>query len=171
MWFDRRLLLNAAVYYIDWKDIQVQGRSETGGVPITVNGGTAASKGIELTTRWSITDYLELAANVTFNDSKLTEDSAHLVDGEAAFDGDRLAGTPKQQGTLLLAYTRPLDSGYTFTADYSIAGGQRRVHEGRPAQQRRGTAGLGRARPRVRPGARSLVGAAVRGQPVRQVCR
>jgi outer membrane receptor protein involved in Fe transport len=43
-----------------------------------------------------------------------------LVDGADAFSGDRLAGTPESQGTLLLAYTRPLASGYTLKADYSL---------------------------------------------------
>ena len=121
MWLDGRLIVNAAAYYIDWQDIQVLGTSATGGVPITVNGSAAESKGIELTTRWSITDHLELAANVTFNDAKLSEDAPGLVDGVDAFDGDRLAGTPEQQGTLLLAYTRPLDNGLTVTADYSLS--------------------------------------------------
>ena len=121
MWLDGRLIVNAAAYYIDWQDIQVLGTSATGGVPITVNGSAAESKGIELTTRWSITDHLELAANVTFNDAKLSEDAPGLVDGVDAFDGDRLAGTPEQQGTLLLAYTRPLDNGLTVTADYTLS--------------------------------------------------
>jgi len=121
VWLDGRLLLNAAVYYIDWKDIQIQGQSDTGGVTITVNGGKAESQGIELTTRWSITDHFELAANYTFNDAQLAEDAPGLVDGEDAFDGDRLAGSPEQQGTVLLAYTRPLDNGLTVMADYSLS--------------------------------------------------
>jgi outer membrane receptor protein involved in Fe transport len=120
VWMDGRLLLNAALYYIDWNDIQILGTSNTGGLPITVNGGKAESKGVELTTRWSITDNLELAANYTFNDAQLAEDAPGLVDGVDAFDGDRLAGSPEQQGTLLLAYTRPLDNGLTLMADYSL---------------------------------------------------
>ena len=120
MWLDGRLIVNAAMYFIDWQDIQVAGRSVTGGVPITVNGSEAESKGIELTTRWAMTDHLELAANVTFNDAKLSADAPGLVEGVDAFEGDRLAGTPEQQGTLLLAYTRPLDNGLTLTADYSL---------------------------------------------------
>ena len=120
LWMDGRLLLNAAVYFIDWNDIQILGTSDTGGLPITVNGGKAESKGIELTTRWSITDNFELAANYTFNDAQLSEDAPGLVDGVDAFDGDRLAGAPEQQGTLLLAYTRPLDNGLTVMADYSL---------------------------------------------------
>ena len=122
LWLDGRLLLNAAVYYIDWNDIQVRRDQRRRRVPITVNGGTAETKGVELTTRWSITDSLELAASMSFNEPQLTSDAPGLVDGADAFDGDRLAGTPEQQGTLLLDYTRPLDNGWTLEADYSLDG-------------------------------------------------
>ena len=171
MWLDGRLIVNAAAYYIDWQDIQVLGTSATGGVPITVNGSAAESKGIELTTRWSITDHLELAANVTFNDAKLSEDAPGLVDGVDAFDGDRLAGTPEQQGTLLLAYTRPLDNGLTVTADYTLSAvsdvytkvGLRDNGEALPGWAVHGLSfGLTDGRWSAR---------ALRGQPVRQVRR
>ncbi|HEX7375292.1 MAG TPA: TonB-dependent receptor, partial [Steroidobacteraceae bacterium] len=119
-WLDHRLLVNAAVYYIDWKDIQVLSTSATGGVPITVNGSSARSQGVELTTRWNVTDYLELSANLSYNDAQMSDFARGLVDGADAFKGDRLAGTPQEQGTLLLAYTRPLDDGLTLTADYSL---------------------------------------------------
>jgi outer membrane receptor protein involved in Fe transport len=120
LWLDGRLLLNAAVYQIDWEDIQVLGTSDVGAVPIIENGGTAETRGLELTTRWSITDSLQLAASFALNDAQLTSDADGLVDGVDASDGDRLAGTPEQQGTLLLDYARPLDNGWTFNANYSL---------------------------------------------------
>ena len=113
--------MNAALYLIDWEDIQVLGTSDTGSVPITVNGSSAETRGIELTARWSITDSLELAANMSFNDAQLTAFAPGLVDGEDAFDGDRLSGSPEQQGTLLLAYTRPLANDLRFEADYTFS--------------------------------------------------
>ena len=132
--------MNAAVYQIDWNDIQVTGTSDVGEVPITVNGGTAETRGIELSTQWAITDSLQLVASIAFNDAQLTSDAPGLVDGEDAFDGDRLSGSPEQQGTLLLDYTRPLDNGWTLNANYSLICGQRRVYEGGVAQQRRSLA-------------------------------
>ncbi|HET7204718.1 MAG TPA: TonB-dependent receptor [Steroidobacteraceae bacterium] len=120
LWLDGRLLVNAAVYYIDWNDIQVLGTSDVGEVPITVNGGSAETRGVELSSRWSITDGLEVAVNMSFNDAQLTSDAPGLVDGADAFDGDRLAGTPEEQGTLLLDYARPLDNGWTLNANYSL---------------------------------------------------
>ena len=108
------------MYQIDWNDIQVAGTSDVGEVPITVNGGTAETRGIELSTQWAITDSLQLMASIALNDAQLTRDAPGLVDGEDAFDGDRLSGSPEQQGTLLLDYTRPLDNGWTLNANYSF---------------------------------------------------
>ena len=120
LWFDGRLLLNASLYQIDWEDIQLRSRSLIGAVPITVNGDTAESRGIELTSRWRVTDSLEIAASVAFNDAQLTADDEDLVEGLPAFDGDRLAGSPEEQGTLLVDYTRPLANGWTLGANYSV---------------------------------------------------
>jgi outer membrane receptor protein involved in Fe transport len=120
LWLEGRLLLNAAVYVIDWKDIQVLGTSDVGEVPITVNGGTAETRGLELTSRWRVTENLQLAASLTFNRAELTSDAKGLVDGEDAFDGDRLAGSPEQQGTFLVDYTHPLPNGWTLNADYTF---------------------------------------------------
>ena len=120
-WLDGRLLANLAVYFVDWQDIQVQAASENGGLGITRNGEAAESTGFEFNARWQLTDELQLAAVYSYNQAEMTEFSPGLVDGQAdAFDGDRLAGSPEQQGTLLLAYARPLDNGYTIGADYSL---------------------------------------------------
>ena len=47
-WLDRRLTLNGALYYIDWKDPQLATLTENGALPIVTNGDGARSKGIEL---------------------------------------------------------------------------------------------------------------------------
>nr|QQZ51921.1 TonB-dependent receptor [Phenylobacterium glaciei] len=44
-WFDKRLTLNAALYYIQWKSPQVDSATANGLQPITINGGDAESKG------------------------------------------------------------------------------------------------------------------------------
>ena len=107
-------------------------------VPIIVNGGTAETRGIELTARWSITDSLEFATNMSFNDAQLTAYRRPLVDGEAAFDGDRLSGSPEQQGTMLLSYSRPLAQRLDGAGGLFFTRGQRRLYESRAAQLRRG---------------------------------
>lgn len=44
--------VSAAVYFIDWVNLQVSTTTVNGGLPITGNGSTAESKGLELQTRW-----------------------------------------------------------------------------------------------------------------------
>jgi outer membrane receptor protein involved in Fe transport len=118
LWLDGRWLVNAALYFIDWKYIQLLGVSDIGAVPITVNGDTAESMGLELSSRLSVTDNLELAVNLTLNDAQLTEDE--VIGGVDARDGDRLPGSPEQQGTFLAIYTLPLANGWDLKADYSF---------------------------------------------------
>lgn len=119
LWLDGRWLVNAAVYQVDWKDIQVFGTSEVGEVPILKNGGKARTRGVELVSRLRVTGRLQLAASLTVLDAKLTSDAPGLVDGADASSGDRLAGSPEKHGTFLADYSRPLANGWTFDADYS----------------------------------------------------
>ncbi|MGK4277482.1 TonB-dependent receptor domain-containing protein, partial [Escherichia coli] len=44
---DRRLSIDAAAFYIDWKKIQLQVRAPSG-LPYTDNAGSAMSKGVEI---------------------------------------------------------------------------------------------------------------------------
>lgn len=120
LWFGGRLLVNAAVYQVDWKDIQVYGTSDVGEVPILRNGGKARTRGAEFVSRVRLTDHLQLATNLTLLDAQLTTDAPGLVDGADAFSGDRLAGSPERQGTFLADYSRPLANGWTFAAGYSF---------------------------------------------------
>ena len=46
-WLDGRLAFNAAVFYIDWEDVQLGSSTDVGAVGITVNGKGASSRGVE----------------------------------------------------------------------------------------------------------------------------
>jgi outer membrane receptor protein involved in Fe transport len=119
-WLDGALLVNASLYFIDWEDIQVTGTTVNGGLPITVNGSSAESKGLELATQWQLTNTLQVSASYSFNDAKLASFAPALVDGADGFDGDRLAGAPEQQGSLLVNYARPLENDWIFEANYGL---------------------------------------------------
>ncbi|HEY8522051.1 MAG TPA: TonB-dependent receptor [Gammaproteobacteria bacterium] len=114
------LSLDAAVYTIDWDDIQTVARAENGNVPITINGRDARSRGLELALRGRLAQHWSFSAGYAYNDAKLTEDAPGLVDRQDAFAGDRLAGTPEHQGSFYVAYTRPLASGWTLDAAYGF---------------------------------------------------
>lgn len=119
-WMDGRLVLNGALYFIKWKDIQVDGTTVNGNLPITVNGGEAETRGVELSAMARLTDGLRVSASYSYNDAKLTEDAPGIVGGQDAFDGDRLPGSPKQQANIALNYYSPLANGMAWGLDYSV---------------------------------------------------
>lgn len=112
---------NAALYYIDWKDIQTSKQTEVGGRWITVNGAGARTQGIELATAFRTQGPWSLRASYAYADAELTKHSPNLIarniDG---FRGDRLAGTPKHQGSLFVTYYASLSNGLVLDIDYGL---------------------------------------------------
>ncbi|MBD9480924.1 TonB-dependent receptor [Pseudoxanthomonas sp. PXM02] len=119
-WLDGRLVVNGALYYIDWEDIQVAGTTVNGNLPITVNGGTAESRGVELSVAARLLEGLRANFSYSYNQAELTQDAIGIVGGQDALDGDRLPGSPEQQANLSLNYYRPLANGWAWSMDYSV---------------------------------------------------
>jgi outer membrane receptor protein involved in Fe transport len=104
--FDHRLQLDTAVFYIDWKDIQVTATTPQG-FNYAANGGTASSKGIELTTSYLLTDGLHVGGTLAFTDARLTQDAPEL----SGKDGDQLPLSPRWSGSLTADYRRSMGGG------------------------------------------------------------
>lgn len=117
-WLDGRLTVNGALYQIDWEDIQIAGTTVNGNLPITVNGGTADSRGVELGVAAKLTEGLRVDFGYTYNRAELTEDAVGIVGGADAFDGDRLPGSPEQQAFVAVNYQYLLANGLSWTIDY-----------------------------------------------------
>ena len=101
-----RVVLNGAVFYIDWDDIQTNFvRSD--GFTYTVNAGAARSQGVEAELRALVSDGLELFLTASFVDSTLTEDQLPPGDGVS---GDRIPGVPEVTYSAGLNYTRSMFS-------------------------------------------------------------
>ncbi len=93
--FGRRLSLDVAAYYQDWKDIQLFTVIDNFG--LNANGGKAVSKGIEGTVTFRPMRGLRLSANGAYVVAKLTSDTPGFVGG---LKGDRLPYTPKISASL-----------------------------------------------------------------------
>ena len=110
--FERRFTGSLAVYHIDWSGIQLDGLTENGAIGITVNGGKAVSKGVELTFQLRPIEGLTMMGNYAYNDAHLTEGVPGLIKfrgGEVdAEPGDRLPGSTKNSGALGATYTLPV---------------------------------------------------------------
>jgi iron complex outermembrane receptor protein len=111
-WLDNAVILNGSLFYMDWQDLQ-QDATAANGQQITVNGGDAESKGLELEMRASLSDYWSLGLGYAYTNAELSDDSF----GQ---DGDRLPGTPEHQGNLQLAFDFPMNADMNINATYGM---------------------------------------------------
>ena len=117
-WLDRRLTLNGALYYIDWRRVQQQIVLQCG-FNITANFGSATSQGGELEASYQATRQLNLHLAASYTDARLNND----VPGTAAKQGDTLLDVPRWTAGTAAEYTLPLTGGrdgygrvdYTYT--------------------------------------------------------
>jgi len=124
-WYDNRLVLNGALYYIDWSDIQLA--LPLGTAFGTINAGQARIIGAELELQARPAAGLDLALAAGYNDGELTEDTPGAPAGpNPGFKGDRLPGVPRLNFAASAQYTFPLSSGgldgfgrvdYSYTGD------------------------------------------------------
>ena len=84
--WDRRALVEAAVFRIDWEDIRLNLVTPSG-ISYGLNGGTARSQGVELSGSVAATDGLRLSGALTYTDAELT----------GSIPGQAPAGTPLPQ--------------------------------------------------------------------------
>jgi len=120
--FGDDLILNGAVYYIEWDDIRLGTVTENGFLQIGTNGKSAESSGVELSATWFITPDWYLQSAYAYVDAQLSDYSPGIVDGEDGYSGDRLPGTPEHQGFLSTNYTLPLSDGSDIEFTYSVTG-------------------------------------------------
>ncbi|MEP4888916.1 MAG: TonB-dependent receptor [Aliiglaciecola sp.] len=73
---DGDLRINAAMYYIDWNELQVSQAAVNGGfltTSIIGNLGSATSKGVELDVTYALTDAITVNAGLALNNAKYDE--------------------------------------------------------------------------------------------------
>jgi iron complex outermembrane recepter protein len=90
--FDHRLRFDAAVYYIDWKDFQLNVQPLNGAVGFTTNAGAAKSDGVELAVEAHPLQGLTLGVQGSYNNAVLTRDLPPEAAAAGAYglSGDRL---------------------------------------------------------------------------------
>jgi len=117
--FDRRLTANVAVYHIDWTDIQLLSQTLNGKASITGNAGAAVSQGVELTLVGRVADRFTLSGNYSYNDAHLTRDALDAINGDTAFDGDRLPASPKNSARLTADYVLPVNADRSIDMNFT----------------------------------------------------
>jgi iron complex outermembrane recepter protein len=102
-----RVQLNAALYYIDWHDFQIEEFSPTLSVAFLSNLGQAHSAGVEVELRAQPTDNLTLTASGTLQESE-TDTSFQGSSGGVVEEGARLPFTSKYKFAFAADYVFPL---------------------------------------------------------------
>jgi outer membrane receptor protein involved in Fe transport len=116
--FDRRLAIQASVFYIDWTDIQTQVVLPSCSQAFTANRGKAVSRGFDLQVASIVTEGLKLSANVGYTDAYYP-DAAYGAPTNGALPllnaaGDKLANVLPWTASVHAEYSRdisPLWSG------------------------------------------------------------
>lgn len=132
-WFDGRLLLNTAAYYIEWDSPQVDSATVNGLAPITKNGEGAVSTGIEVNFSADITDNWNIRGAYANTRSELSATAFALIGtfdplltgpSEVIFlngeDGDRLPGYAPHTASLFTSYTLPMSNGLEWEFSYGV---------------------------------------------------
>lgn len=117
---DGRLSANAAIYFIDWTDLQVDTVTDLGNLPIVGNGSSAESKGFEFQGRYLINENWEIALTYAYTNAELTEDAPGLVGPFDALEGARLPGHAEHQGSLNVTYSTFFDNGLELAVNYGL---------------------------------------------------
>jgi outer membrane receptor protein involved in Fe transport len=104
--------LNTSVFLIKWNKMQVTDYTSTG-LAYPGNGGTATSKGAEVTSFVTLSPTLRLGLGVTYTDAYLTENIPSL----GGLVGDQLPQSPRWSATISADYQTH------FTDRVNFAGG------------------------------------------------
>lgn len=89
-WLDGRVILNGAVYYVEWDDIQTPINLPCGYIP-TFNAAKVKGQGLDMETQVVFTDNLTAKINVAYISSELVGDAPAL----SGLDGDKVPFAPE----------------------------------------------------------------------------
>jgi iron complex outermembrane recepter protein len=107
---DRRLVVDASVYRIDWTGLPFTVRPGGGTCTYTANAGEAISQGLDLQASVFAFDGFRIDVGMGYTRAELTKD----VPEQGFEDGDRLPGSPKWNGNLSAQYDFAFASYPTF---------------------------------------------------------
>ena len=110
-----RFRYGAALFVVDWEDVQINTSTPIWGFFAAVNGGKASSKGIEFELDGRITERLGVNFGYTYVDAKLDEDALSPTGFVLGSAGNRLPGTPEHTVMAGLAYTAPAGASLSWT--------------------------------------------------------
>jgi len=126
-WLNGALIVNAAIFQIDWKDIQTTARTADGLFGYITNAGAARIRGFEADVTVRPVQGLTLTMAAGHSDAVLTQDQSNSslqLTGSSGRKGDRLPNVPNWSASASAAYRWPLigDLDGLIRADYAYTG-------------------------------------------------
>ena len=113
---ENRLTYSAAIYQINWDDVQIE-TFNAAGFRGVVNGGEAETQGIELEATAALGENFTATVGLSFVDAEITE-SVVIADrsiaglpNDVVNAGDPLPYVPDTQASIALNYNLPLSNG------------------------------------------------------------
>ncbi|MDO8296583.1 MAG: TonB-dependent receptor [Caulobacter sp.] len=107
---------DAAVFYVDWDDIQLNTATPNWGFYVVQNGGKARTYGLETSIDVRPSDALHYSLGYTYTNARLVEDVVSPLGTVLGTDGSTLPGTPEHAITLAADYTWSLAGDMTLVA-------------------------------------------------------
>jgi iron complex outermembrane receptor protein len=116
--FQYDLRYTVALFYVDWKDPQLNVATPSGAYYAVANGDSAVTKGLESEFSWAATENITLSGGYTYVNAKLSSDLL-LHDASAdtegktelrATDGARLPGTAEHTVNFSISHTKNLNA-------------------------------------------------------------
>ncbi len=109
---DGRLTLNGAVYLLDWEGILLEGATQNGSLTFLQNGGTAQSKGFEVSFDYAPTDAINIRGNYAYTNAQLTSAAPNLISTDGFYgvnpDASDAATCPVDGNGDFITPTNPL---------------------------------------------------------------
>ena len=115
------LTFDAALFYVDWKDIQLNTATPNWGFYTVVNGDKATTYGLESRVSGKLSEHLRYSLGYTYTHAELKDDlvsptAAHTV---LAAGGSELPGTPEHAVTVAFDHSHVLGNGMTLSSHLS----------------------------------------------------
>jgi outer membrane receptor protein involved in Fe transport len=113
----------AALFRVDWDDIQLLTTDVASQFTYYTNGSTARSQGLELSGRWAPIGGLSFDGALTLLDAKLSDDLKSPAGASPIYGdkGDRLPGSAKVSASLSSDYGWSIGHGFSATVGASVA--------------------------------------------------
>jgi outer membrane receptor protein involved in Fe transport len=119
-WFGGKVYADAALYWVDWNDIQVQANRVSDSIQFATNIGGATSKGLEVSVVALPADGWTVALTGSLNEAKVDDLSVQEAAISGAVLGARLAG-PKASGSLRVNYEWQPTAGVMGNASVAVS--------------------------------------------------